>query len=409
MAAKLALGINPRERLRRLAVVFAVELRLKIVTELYMREMSATQFHAECGGGALSRVSQNFSRLAAADWLRLVRTAPAGGARRGAEEHFYRATEPAYFDAETWALVPYSLRVGSTWNVYKQVAPQLRASLEVSNTEWVRDLTCDQWVLDDAGWRRVIEAIDAFFQAIFEEQQDSRLRAQHGESTLRPADIFMVAFESARSYSTPLGLSLVERQAEPLTPFTERLAPVFRDDVLLEIAERLNTQDVSPTQFYREVGGASRGQIWRRFRGLEKHGWAARVREETGGGRRGGTEHFYRATKPGYRDFDACADPPPSLRKSESWETFEHLCADAVGSMKAGVFDARTDRYVTWSNVVLDERGWEHVTSGLDALHKLVAAEERHARDRLKESGGTPVTMTVSLAARESAPGTKAP
>jgi hypothetical protein len=37
MAARLAIGTNARERLRRLAVVFAVELRMKIVVELYMR------------------------------------------------------------------------------------------------------------------------------------------------------------------------------------------------------------------------------------------------------------------------------------------------------------------------------------------------------------------------------------
>lgn len=408
MAAKLALGFDPRERLRRLAVVFAVELRLKIVTELYMREMSAKQFQAECGGGALSRVSQNFSRLAETGWLRLVRTAPAGGARRGGKEHYYRATEPAYFDARTWALVPYSLRVASSWNVFKQVTPQLRASLEATNLEWVRDLTCDQWVLDEIGWSRIIEAIDSFFQEIFEEQQDSRLRGQHG-STLRTADIFMVAFESAGTYSTPLGLSLVEHNTEPLTPFVERLAPVFRDDVLLEITQTLNTRDMSPTQFYREAGIGSRSQIWHRFRGLEKHGLAARVREETGGVRRGGTEYFYRATKPGYRDFDPCAGVSASLGKSESWEAFEHLCADAIGSMKAGVFDARTDRYVAWSNVALDERGWERVTSGLDALHALVAAEERDAADRMEKSGGRPVTMTVGLAARESPRGAKAP
>jgi hypothetical protein len=45
VAAKIWTGIRSRaEHLRRLSVVFAVELRLKIVTELYMREMSPKQF-----------------------------------------------------------------------------------------------------------------------------------------------------------------------------------------------------------------------------------------------------------------------------------------------------------------------------------------------------------------------------
>ena len=58
------------EHLRRLAVVFAVPLRLKIVTELYQREMSPTQFYKEFGGGSVSRVTKHFERLRATGWLR---------------------------------------------------------------------------------------------------------------------------------------------------------------------------------------------------------------------------------------------------------------------------------------------------------------------------------------------------
>lgn len=411
MAARLALGGDPRERLRRLAVLFAVELRLKIVAELYMREMSAKQFYLEFGGGSVARVSQNFIRLVEAGWLRFVRTLPAGGARHGAAEHIYRATEPAYFDAETWALVPYSLRTASSWNIYKQVAPRLRASIEGMSDEadWMRALTCEQWVLDSIGWQRVIEALDGFFQTIFEVQQDSRVRAEHGEGVLRPADVFVIAFESAGSYSTPQGIDLVEQHIEPLAPFGARLAPVLRDDVLLEIAAELNRREVSPTQFHREIGGANRKEIWTRFRGFERYGWSALVRKERGGRRRGGTEHFYRATKPAYSDYDACAEPLSSVKKSEAWQAFEEFCADAVGSMKAGVFDARTDRYVTWSNIVLDECGWETVLAGLEELRSFISKEEQQSRKRIKKSGEAPKTMTAGLAAMETVPGPKAP
>lgn len=402
MAARLTLRTNPRERLRRLAVVFAVAIRLKIVTELHMREMSAKQFSTEFGGGTPSRVSQNFTRLAETNWLRLVRTAPPGGARHGAVEHFYRAPEPAYFDADSWALVPYSLRVASTWNVYKQVAPRLRAAVEVANAEaeWARDLTCDQWELDEIGRKRAIEAVDACFQGIFEEQEDSRVRAQHREGVLKPADVFVIAFDSAGSYSLPHAGGLVEQRTEPLVPFTERLAPILADDLYLAIASDLNQREVSSTQYYREIGGASRQRIWRRFKGLETTGWAARVAKRTGDGRRGAIEHFYRATKPRY-DFDACAARPASLKGSERWQTFERFCGDAVGSMKAGVFDARTDRYVTWSNVLLDERGWERVTTGLNSLHRFLLGEEQRSRQRMKVSGLGSVKMTVALAAME--------
>jgi hypothetical protein len=58
VAARIWIGIKSRAaHLRRLSVVFAVEIRLKIVTELYMREMSATQFFEEFGGGSPSLIA----------------------------------------------------------------------------------------------------------------------------------------------------------------------------------------------------------------------------------------------------------------------------------------------------------------------------------------------------------------
>jgi len=71
-------------RLARLAVVYADRVRMKIVTEAYMREMSPTVFFDEFGGGSLPRVSQHFEKLAMADWLWLERT-ETGGQRRGGE------------------------------------------------------------------------------------------------------------------------------------------------------------------------------------------------------------------------------------------------------------------------------------------------------------------------------------
>ena len=80
MTAKIWTGLESRGAyLRRLSVVYAVELRQKIVTELYMREMSPKQFHAEFGGGSLSRVTKNFERLEQTGWLRRVRTEGPGG------------------------------------------------------------------------------------------------------------------------------------------------------------------------------------------------------------------------------------------------------------------------------------------------------------------------------------------
>ena len=204
MQAKISLGPKSgREHLRNLSVVFAVELRLKIVTELYGRTMSPTQFHREFGGGSASRVARNFEILKSHGWLRYIHSAPGKGGR--GVENFYRAPDLAFIDAESWALVPYSMRVTSSWKVFSQIAPRLREAMEASfsGTRPRRDLTSTSLVLDEAGWKRVIDAVTSQFVSLFEEQKDAQLRVQHSAEDLVRADVFLVAFESSRGGGKP--------------------------------------------------------------------------------------------------------------------------------------------------------------------------------------------------------------
>lgn len=402
MAARLAIGIKSREHLRRLSIVFAVELRLKIVGELYIREMSPKQFFEEFGGGSISRVTQNFERLAEAGWLRYIRSEGPGGKRRGGVEHFYRSTEPAFFDAQTWALVPYSMRVASSWSLFNQIALRLRQALEASSLEASRkrDLSCTRVLLDQVGWERVIEAIDAHFVSLFEEQKDACLRVPGSGEELIRADVLLIAFESPMR-GRQIGPCLVEGGKEPLIPFPERLAPVLADDVCMQIVSELNRREMSVTQFHREFGGATTGGIRSRFKRLETSGWLKKVNEETGGRRRGATEHFYRATRPTIRDSGAWTEPSDALRRTRSWRTFKQFAEKVKEAMQAGTFDARVDRYVTLSFLSLDQQGWANVVAGIEALSALIFEEQGRAKARMKRSDEELVAMTVGLGAFE--------
>lgn len=412
MPARLAMRVGARERLRRLAVVFAVELRLKIVAELYLREMSSAQFYAEFGGGSPTRVHKNFRTLTEEGWLRLVRVEGPGGDRRGGREHFYRATEPPFFDAECWALLPYSVRVTSSLNLFRQIAPRLRRDLEGASeaTGCRRDLSCTPFVLDEEGWKRAIEAIGNLFARMFEEQEDARRRALHSGEELTRANVLITAFQSAGNLGPAVGDLLQERRRDPLIPFAERLAPILKDDVCLEIVSELNRRELSVTQFHRELGGASKPSISRKFKGLEAGGWATRGKRVTGGTRRGASEQFYIATKPSIDNYDPCDDAPSALRETQGWQAFEHLCEKVKEAMMSGGFDARTDRCLSWSMLSLDRQGRENVNEGIDSLLELISQEQRLALGRIAKSGEKPVTMTVGLAAFEAAADTtKAP
>lgn len=404
MAARVAIGADARERLRRLAVVFAVELRAKIVIELYMREMSAPQFYRKFGGGSPARITQNFSTLAEKNWLRLLRSEGPGGRRRGSIEHFYRATELPFMDAESWALLPYSVRATSSWNMLRQIAPRLRGDLEASGkgAHYGRDLSCATFLLDEQGWRRSIAALNAQFVSLFEEQEDARRRSLFNGEELTRADVYLIAFQSPDNRVSPMAEDLLlEHPREPLIGFSERLAPILEDDVRLEIVSALNKREISVTQFHREYGGASKPGISRRFKGLEGSGWVAKAEAKTGGARRGAREQFYRATKPPIHLYDPCADAPSALKGTESWNTFRRLCASIKEAMTSATFDAREDRYFTWSLISLDKQGWESVIEGIESLAEFLSQEQEQAKIRMAESGEKPIRMTVGLGAIE--------
>lgn len=404
MTPRQASGITPRERLRRLASVFAVEVRLRILTSSYKRPLSSTAFFREFGGGSISRVNRNFESLSKSDWLRRVFSKGPGGSRRGGVEHFYRSTELPYFDIETWALVPHSMRIACSWSLFRQIAKKLRHSLETASGKpgSGRELECIELVLSQAGWDRVIEAANALFDAVFEEHEDSRFRASDSGEKLIPMDVLSVIFESPLG-GKQMASSLVEIEKEPLIPFLERLAPVFADDICLQIVSELNRRPMSVTQFHREFGGASIGGIRSRFKRLERAGWLTRVGSETGGKRRGSSEHFYLATKPALVDDEAWREPPESLGETNGWKTFSRFCDRALESMRSGVFDSRIDRFVTLSFLELDRQGVTNVTSQIESFVNLLAEEQaRVGRGKGEPGEGEDrVGVTVGLAALE--------
>jgi DNA-binding transcriptional ArsR family regulator len=392
--------------LTRLAVVFADPIRLKIVSELFMREMSPKQFYDAFGGGSLSRVDRHFKRLAEHGWLRLVRKA-SGGRRRGATEHFYRAPELAIFDSETWALLPDSLRSEFSWRIFEQFAERVKEALEAGTFDARSDrhFTWTPLVLDEQGRERVIAAVNALFTSLFEEQDDARLRiTKSGEKPMQ-ATVGLAAFDSPNQQRNRSGLLLptvdAVESAESL-PFAVRVAKVFADPLNLKIVTELNLREMSPSRFVDECGGAPLAGIDRRFKLLTEIGWLTKVGEKSGGRRRGATEHFYRATGPAIFDSRSWSKVKDDVRVTFSWRIFEQLAEQVREAMDAGTFDSRPDRHHSWTPLVLDQLGWNQVVGAVDALFYYLFEEQATAKIRLAKSGEKPVIATVYLAAFES-------
>jgi hypothetical protein len=181
----------------RVAKLMADELRIKIVLELNMREMSPKEFFEEFGGGSLPRVSRAFDLLFEYGWLHLVRT-ETGGKRRGAVEHFYRATQPAVFYNDIWSPLPKSMKEMISGGIFEELVARVRAAMEAGTIDAREDRHLS-WIplrLDEQGWGNVLTRIDGIFHWLFEGQQDANLRmAKSGEKPI-PMTVALAAFES---------------------------------------------------------------------------------------------------------------------------------------------------------------------------------------------------------------------
>ncbi len=404
--ARVRVGGQPTTYLSRLAVVFADPIRLKIVSELFLREMSPSQFFGAHGGGSLSRVDAHFKRLTKFGWLRLVRK-ESGGGRRGATENFYRAPSLAIIDTATWAELPRSLRAEFSWRIFEQFAERVKAALEVGTFDRrpERHFTWTPLVLDKEGRGRVIKLVDDLFGALFEEQADARTRLRRSGEPAIHATVALAAFDSPNLKRNRSGLLLPAppSQAEPMEEsYTVRLARIFSNEVNLKIITELSLRQMSPSQFVEKFGGGEVPEISRRFRVLAQQGWLVKVEEKTGGRRRGGVESFYRATKPAIFDTRSWSKVPSRVRTTYSWRIFEQLAEQVREAMDAETFDSYVDRHHTWTPFVLDRVGWSQVIAAVDAAFYAVLEEQRRAKQRLDRGQEIPVIATVYLAAFES-------
>ena len=113
--------------------------------------------------------------------------------------------------------------------------------------------------------------------------------------------------------------------------------------------------------------------------------------------RRGAIEHYYRAlTRPFFTDRD-WKRLPRSGRQSISDSALQIIWEDVSDAIKAGTFEARTDRHLSHSPMTLDSEGWHELAKLLEDV--LAQAEEIESRSagRLKRSGeeGIPTRLVA--------------
>lgn len=187
-------------RAERLAQVFGEPLRLKVLSECIMREMSPQLFHREVGTATLARVMQAFELLQQYDWIERTRT---DDSNPDSVEHFYRAIDTPILEEDVWLELPDSTKALVTARIVESLSVRVKEALK-AGTIWERDdahLTWTPLELDRQGWDSLLERIDGLFYSLFDEQEEALARMEKTGEKPIPMTLALLAFESPEDAS----------------------------------------------------------------------------------------------------------------------------------------------------------------------------------------------------------------
>ncbi len=186
---------------QRLVKALAHPLRVEILTILNERMASPNELSKELEEG-LSQVSYHVKVLKDFECIEMVKTEP----RRGAVEHYYRATSRAFLTDSDWQSLPESVKPGVSASSIQMIIDDVVGAL-TGGTFDARDDRHLSWtpgVVDEQGWDESVELAAETLDRILKIHAGSAKRlAKSGEEGI-PATTVVMNFEglSAKAKST---------------------------------------------------------------------------------------------------------------------------------------------------------------------------------------------------------------
>lgn len=179
---------------QRLVKALTHELRVEILGILNERIASPKELSDELGEG-LSQVSYHVKVLRDYECIELVKTEP----RRGAVEHYYRATSRAFLTDRAWHQLPDSIRPGLSADLLELVVGDARDSLEqdVFDVRKDRHLSRTQMIVDEAGWKELSKTLNDTLKQVEQIQGKSSTRLRKSGEDGFTASVSLLGFERA--------------------------------------------------------------------------------------------------------------------------------------------------------------------------------------------------------------------
>jgi DNA-binding transcriptional ArsR family regulator len=184
---------SPEGITQQLAKALAHPLRVRILTSLQKGISSPNQLSQELDE-PLGNVSYHVKTLLEYDCVELVKTEP----RRGAVEHFYRATERAFFSDDDWAKMPASARKGISGVILQAIGQDATEALVAGtiNARTDSHLTQTPLLIDQKGWDEITALLAETQARAVEIQQESADRLAEAKTEPISTKLAILHFES---------------------------------------------------------------------------------------------------------------------------------------------------------------------------------------------------------------------
>jgi DNA-binding transcriptional ArsR family regulator len=171
-------------------------VRVQALVILNERVASPNEISKELGE-SVGHVSYHIKVLKECECIELVDTAP----RRGAMEHYYRATDRAFLNSDEWGALPASLRPGISASGIDNIIKDVSAAVSggTFDKRVNRHLSWTPILIDEQGWDELQVALDEMLEKVFEIQGESAGRLVADDVPGIPVSVAMLGFEAASS------------------------------------------------------------------------------------------------------------------------------------------------------------------------------------------------------------------
>lgn len=170
----------------------AHELRAEILAILNERMASPNELAKELDEG-LSQVSYHVKVLKDYGVIRLVKTEP----RRGAVEHYYRATSRAYLSDRDWHELPESVRIGMSADLFQAIVDDAVAAMEGETFDDREDrhLSWTPLMLDEQAWAAVQKLFNDTLKQVLKLNAEAGKRLARSKEPGISTSVSMLAYE----------------------------------------------------------------------------------------------------------------------------------------------------------------------------------------------------------------------